>query len=137
MSKDNKDKKDASLVELERAKLEAELAKKRLTATMSTLQERLRPGALANEAWTGVREKGGEIADNTMQKVKDRPAAAGGVLAALLVYLARDPLWAAVTKLFRGQDDQDLVTTKVSRKDKNYDLAAPPVSRSVDEGVSA
>jgi hypothetical protein len=40
-------------------------------------------------------------------------------------------------RFFKGEDNKDLVTTKVSRKDDNYDLAAPAVSRSIDEGVSA
>ena len=133
---DNK-KPDPGLAELERAKVEAELSKKRLASTMSTLQERLKPGNLASEAWDGVRDKGGELADNTVQTVKDRPVAASGIVAAILVYLAREPLWKMAVRLFSSDDNSDLVTTKVSRKDDNYDLAAPAVSRSIDEGVSA
>jgi len=138
MSEKNKDKKKgAGTEELERAKLDAELAKKRLTSTMSTLQDRLKPGNLASEAWSGVRGKGEELADNTMQTVKDRPAAAGGILAVIILYLARHPLLSLASRLFNGEDNRDLVTTKVSKKDDNYDLAAPAVSRSVNEGVIA
>jgi hypothetical protein len=133
----DKKKEDPGLAELERAKVEAELSKKRLASTMSTLQERLKPGNLASEAWSGVRDKGGELADSTLQTAKDRPVAAGGIVAAILVYLAREPLWRLAVRLFTGEDDSDLVTTKVSRRDDNYDLAAPAVSRSIDEGVSA
>lgn len=135
MSND-KNKKSTGTEDLERAKLEAELAKKRLTSTLSTLQERLRPGNLASEAWSGVRDKGGELADNTLQSVKDRPVAVSGVIAAIVLFLARHPIIAAVSRLF-GEDNSDLVTTKLSKKDDNYDLAAPAVSRSVNEGVIA
>lgn len=136
MSGNNKDK-NAGMKELERAKLDAELAKKKLTSTMGTLQDRLKPANLASEAWSGVRDKGGEIADNTMQSVKDRPEVAGGILAVIILFFARHPLMALISHLFSGEDSRDLVTTKVSKKDDNYDLAAPAVSRSVDEGVIA
>ncbi len=133
----DKNKPDPGLRELERAKVEAELSKKRLTSTLGTLQERLKPGNLASEAWDGVRDKGSELADNTMQTVKDRPVAASGIVAAIAIYLARNPLMRLASRVFNGEDNSDLVTTKVSSKDNNYDLAAPAVSRSIDEGVSA
>ena len=133
----DKKKQDPGLAELERAKVEAELSKKRLASSLSTLQERLKPGNLASEAWGGVRDKSGELADNTLQTVKDRPVAASGIIAAIAIYLAREPLWKLAVRFFTGEDGKDLVTTKVSRKDDNYDLAAPAVSRSIDEGVSA
>ena len=132
---DNKNK-DSGADDLRRAKAEAELAKRRLSTTMHTLQGRLKPGNLANEAWGGVRDKSGELADNTLQTVKERPVATSGVIAAIAIYLARNPLLRLASRLF-GENRDDLVTTRVSRKDDNYDLAAPAVSRSVDEGVSA
>lgn len=130
-------KKDNGAAELERAKREAEIARKRLSSTMHGLQARLRPGNLASEAWSGVRDKSEEIADNTLQTVKDRPMAATGVIAAIAIFLAREPLWKLAARVLTGADDEDLVSTRVSSKDDNYDLAAPAVSRSIDEGVSA
>lgn len=133
----NDKNKNADTEDLKRAKIGAELAKKRFSATSSTLQERLKPGNLASEAWSGARGRGEDLADNALQTVKDRPVAASGIAAAIVVFLAREPLWKAVSWLFRGSNDKDLVTTKVSHKDDNYDLAAPAVSRSVDEGAIA
>ncbi len=75
--------------------------------------------------------------NHTMQTVKDRPVAASGIVAAIAIYLARNPLMRLASRVFNGEDNSDLVTTKVSRKDDNYDLAAPAVSRSIDEGVNA
>lgn len=123
--------------DLARAKTEAEIAKKRLTSTMNELQQRLRPSALASDAWSGVKDRGGELADTTIQAVKDRPAAASGIAAAVIIFLARNPLGSLIGKMFSGENNKDLVTTKVTTKDANYDLAAPAVSRSIDEGVNA
>lgn len=84
------------------ARIEAEAARTRFVSTMSALQERLRPGALANQAWSGVREKSGEIADDALQAVKDRPVAASGVVAAFFLYLAREPIMSAASRLLSG-----------------------------------
>lgn len=133
---DKKDK-DPGAAQLERAKVEAELAKKRLSSTVGELQTRLKPANLASEAWSGVRDKGEDFADSTMQTVRERPAAASGIAAAIVLFLARGPLWRGAKRLFSGEDHSDLVMTKVSRKDDNYDLAAPAVTRPTHEGANA
>ncbi len=108
---------------------------------MGELQTRLKPANLASEAWSGVRDKGEDFADNTIQTVREtvreRPAAASGIAAAILLFLVRGPLWRGAKRLFSGEDHSDLVMTKVSRKDDNYDLAAPAVTRPTHEGANA
>lgn len=133
----NEKKKDPSLERLERAKIEAELAKKRLSSTMGALQYRLKPATLANDAWNGVKGKSGELTDTALQAVKDRPVTTSGVLAAFVLFLARDPLWSAASRFFGNDRDEGLVTTDLSTKDDHYDLAAPPVARSVRQGADA
>ena len=130
-------KRDPGLARIERAKAEAELARNRLTSTLGALQYRLRPGNLASDAWTGVKEKSGEMADDALQAVKDRPVAASGILAAIALFLARDPIRSTVSGFFRGKEDEDLIKADLANHDDNYDLAAPQVSRSVKQGVSA
>lgn len=122
---------------LEQAKADAERAKQRLSTSMSALQHKLRPGNLANDAWSGVKEKGGVIAEDAIQAVKDRPVTASGVLAAVVIFLAREPLWAVASGFFRNSDDSDLVTTKLTKQDKDYDLTAPTVKRPAKKGVIA
>lgn len=131
------DKRNPDLDALERAKREEELARHRFTATLGTLQYRLKPATLANDAWSGVKDKTGELTDSAIQAVKDRPVTVSGVVAGLAIFFARDSLWALVSRLFRGDDDSDLVKTRVHKPDENFDLAAPTVSRSAREGVSA
>lgn len=124
--------------DLARAQYEAIQAKKRMMSTAGALQYRLKPGTLASHAWEGVRDKSTDLADDALQAVKERPAAASGVIAAIVIYLARDPLWRGAMKLFaRGNEDDGVVTTRIDEHDEHYDLTAPMVERSTNEGVSA
>ena len=136
--------------DIERAQYEVEQAKKRFSSTLGTLQYRLKPGTLANTAWAGVREKGSEVADDAMhrangfadgavQAVKERPVAASSVAAALVIFLARAPLWRAATRIFsRDEEDPNVVKANLDEHDANFDLTAPTVEKNqVNEGVSA
>jgi hypothetical protein len=124
------------------AKQEAELARRRLAATAAELQQRLKPGTLAHSAWAGVKDKGGEIADDAVEAVKARPVPVAAALTAFTLFLARAPLRAAVSRLFSGseesgsEEDEDLVTVRVDEGDENYDLTAPVAVRT-SEGASA
>jgi len=121
--------------DLERAKLEAEEARHRLIGTLGALQHRLSPRVLMSEAWGGVREKSGELADDAFEAVKARPVAVSGVVAAIALYLARDPIRAAASRLFAGSEDEDLITTRLDASDDNYDLTAPIVARKAEKGA--
>ena len=124
--------------DLARVQYEAIQAKKRLASTAAALQYRLKPGTIVNNAWEGVRDKSSVIADDALQAVKDRPAAASGVVAAIAIFLVRHPLWRAATRLVsRRDEDEGIVKTNLDGHDKNYDLTAPTVERSAYEGVSA
>lgn len=123
--------------QLEQAQREVEQAKRRLASTLGSLQYRLRPATIMNNAWEGVRGKGSELTDDAIQAVKDRPVTASGVLAGFVIFLARDPLWSLVSGWFRGGHDEDLVTSRLGEDDSNYDLTAPMVERPVNEGVNA
>ena len=125
---------------IEQAQREVERAKQRLASTMGALQYRLKPGHLMSDAWEGVREKSGEVADGALQAVKDRPAAASGILAALVIFLARDPLWRAACGLLSDDDEEQSAGTikaDLDNHDKDYDLTAPTVKRSRKQGVNA
>jgi hypothetical protein len=114
-----------SAKEIENARREADAARRRLLATASELQERLRPGTIASNAWEGVKDRSGELADDAVEAVKARPVAAASVLAAFTLFLARHPLKSAVSRLFSKAPDEDLVTTRLETSDGKYDLTAP------------
>ena len=125
---------------IEQAQREVERAKQRLASTMGALQYRLKPGNLMSDAWEGVREKSGEVADGALQAVKDRPAAASGILAALVIFLARDPLWRAACGLLSDDDEEQSAGTikaDLDNHDKDYELTAPTVKKSRKQGVNA
>jgi ElaB/YqjD/DUF883 family membrane-anchored ribosome-binding protein len=121
-----------SAQELERAKREAEAARARLESTLGTLQQRLKPKTLVNDAWEGVRDKSSDIADDAMQAVKERPGMASAAVAAFVVFLARNPLRKAATHLF-GKTRSDLVTTKITVDETNYEPSAPLVTGAAAE----
>lgn len=143
-----KKQQSAGIRQLEMAQYQAEQAKKRLNSTLGALQYRLKPGNLASNAWGGVREKSSEVADDAieavsgitdgaLQAVKDRPVAAGGIAAGILIFLARAPLWRAASRIFsRDHEDPNVVHAHLEDHEK-YDLAAPTVQRSLNEGVNA
>lgn len=125
---------------IERAKIEAEQARKQLANTLGAVQYRLRPANLMSDAWDGVRDKGSALADDAVQAVKDRPAAASGVVAAVAIFLAREPILKAVSRFFASKKEpaeEGLITADLITVDDNYDLTAPTVERSLNEGVSA
>jgi len=67
--------------------------------TAHQLQERLSPKTLASNAWQGTKEKGADLAENAVDAVKARPLAATGVVAAITMFLAREPLMDLVGKI--------------------------------------
>ena len=105
------------------AKQEAERARRRLAATAAEVQQRLRPGALAHNAWEGVKDKSGEIADDAVEAVKARPVPVAAALAAFPLFLARSPIKSAVARLFDDDDpdsedgDKDKARPRRARKE--------------------
>ncbi len=124
--------------QLEQAAAEVGRSKRQLASSLGALQSRLKPGTLMNNAWEGVRDKSGEVADNTLQAVKNRPATVSGIIAAIILFLVREPLWRLIVDLFsdRGDEQQETIQADLDH-DENYDLTAPAVTRSRPEGVNA
>jgi hypothetical protein len=98
--------KPMSANEIARAKTEAEMARRRLTGTLAEIQTRLKPGTLANNAWEGVKDRSGELADDAVEAVKARPVAAGAMLGAFLLFLARSPIKNAASRLLGDGDGE-------------------------------
>lgn len=127
-------KKMSSAERIAAAKAESQRARGLFLSTATALQQRLRPGTLASQAWTGVKEKGGEIADDAVEAVKHRPAIASGVAAAFLLFLAREPIISAASRMFDGGGaDAD----RQRKRGKRGKPVVPAETRLKDEGVSA
>jgi ElaB/YqjD/DUF883 family membrane-anchored ribosome-binding protein len=96
--------------EIVSARIEAERARARLMETAHRLQARISPGTLASNAWAGAKEKGADLAERSVDAVRSRPLAATGVVAAIALFLAREPLMDLAGKL------TDKVRDKAPRK---------------------
>jgi hypothetical protein len=113
------------------ARIEVERAKAMLIETARELQARLQPKVLANEAWEKAKVKGADLAEDAVDAVKKRPVAAGGLVAALTMFLAREPIKDAAVNLY------DVMTSKKEPKPKAAALkpttpakpAKPPARR--------
>ena len=97
--------------EVAAARIEVERSRARLMATAHELQDRLSPRTLARDAWQGAKMKGADLAEDAVDAVKARPAAATGVVAAIALFLAREPLMDLVAKVAGG--------AKVRRRSKS------------------
>jgi ElaB/YqjD/DUF883 family membrane-anchored ribosome-binding protein len=92
--------------EIAAARSEVEWSRSRVMATAQELQERLSPKTLAKGAWQGAKEKGADLAENTVDAVKSRPFAATGVVAAITMFLAREPLIDLAGRLIDGAGEK-------------------------------
>jgi hypothetical protein len=88
--------------EIAAARIEAERRRARLMTTAQELQERLSPKTLARNTWQGAKEKGADLAEDAVDAVKSRPLAATGVVAAITMFLAREPLMDLAGSMFKG-----------------------------------
>ena len=82
------------------ARIDVERRRAELIDTARELQSRLQPKVLANEAWEKAKMKGADLAVDAVDAVAKRPVAVGGVVAALAMFLARDPLKKATVKFY-------------------------------------
>ena len=85
------------------ARADAEQAQARLVATLHELQQRIAPRTLARDAWDGAKNKGADLAEDAVDAVRRRPVAAGGIVAALALFLAREPLMGLAGKAVGGK----------------------------------
>ena len=126
-----------SLEQVEQAKRNAVMARARLDSTLIAVQQRLRPGNLAGEAWDGVKDKSADLADGALSAVRKRPAAVSVAVGAVALFLAREPLKRTVKRLFNDEMEPDdgLIVTRIETDSPQFAASAPIVDASVTEGV--
>lgn len=98
------------------ARIEVERRRARLMDRAQQLQDRLSPKTLARDAWTGAKEKGAGLAEDAVDAVRARPLAATGVVAAIAMFLAREPLIDLANQLVEGVSNKR--KTRKGRKAK-------------------
>ena len=108
------------------ARERAEQARRRMMGTLQELQQKIAPRTLARGAWEGAKSKGADLAEDAVDAVRKRPIAATGAVAAVAMFLAREPLMDLADRLWNGKPEK-----KKRRKKK-----AEPQTGSV-EGMEA
>ena len=99
---------------VEVARIEVERSKAEMLGTAKVLQQRLQPGKLTRDAWESAKEKGADLAEDAVDAVRKRPYAAGGAVAAVALFIAREPIMDLFGKL------TDVMTSK-----KKHSAKAP------------
>jgi hypothetical protein len=92
--------------EIVAARAQIDRTRARVMATAHELQERLSPKVLARDAWHGAKEKGAGLAEDAVDAVRSRPLTATGVVAAIAMFLAREPLMDLAGKVVDGVGDK-------------------------------
>ena len=89
------------------ARIEVERSRARLADTARELQVRMAPKTLASEAWEKAKIKGADLAEDAVDAVKRRPVATGGIVAAIALFLAREPSKDLVSRLSDAMTSDD------------------------------
>ena len=104
---------------IQMARQRAQSAQHQMLETMTELQSRVAPKTLARDAWEGAKLKGADLAEDAVDAVRRRPAAATGVAAAVALFLAREPLMKLASRLVNGKrddvdpDEDELVAIRI------------------------
>lgn len=112
------------------ARIEVERAKGALLDTARELIERFQPHNLVDDLWESAKSKGADFAEDAVDAVAKRPVAVGGVVAALAMFLAREPLKKATVKFYDAMTPLFEPRTKaVALKEKKAARAERPTAR--------
>lgn len=114
------------------ARAEVERTRSRLIDTARELQERISPRTLARDVWEGAKDKGAGLAEEAVDAVRKRPIVAGGVIAALALFLGRDPIMEYASKLLNGKDEPSRPAKRVTRTAKPKKSSKPSATEKVE-----
>jgi hypothetical protein len=82
------------------AQIQVERTRAALLDTANELLERFQPHNLVDDLWEQAKNKGADLAEDAVDAVKKRPVAVGGLIAALTMFFAREPIKDAVGNIY-------------------------------------
>ena len=100
---------------VEAARIEVERSRVQMLGTAKLLQQRLEPGKLTRDAWQSAKEKGADLAEDAVDAVRKRPYAAGGVVAAIALFVAREPVKELFGRIADAMTSKDAPKQKKTR----------------------
>ena len=89
------------------AEAEATRRREQALATARELAHRLAPKTVARNAWEGAKVKGADLAEDAVDAVRQRPIAAGGIVAAITLFLAREPIRRGIVDMYDAMTSDD------------------------------
>jgi hypothetical protein len=102
----------AARIEVARARARFFESVRAFEAPLLDLKSRLTPSHLMSDAWDAAKSKGADLAEDAVDAVRARPVAATGAVAALAMFLAREPLIELAEKMMSGEKRKTRKTTK-------------------------
>ena len=110
------------------AEIEVERTRAALLETVNELLERFQPHNLVDDLWESAKVKGADLAEDAVDAVAKRPVAVGGAVAALAMFLAREPLKKATVKFYDAMTPlfEPRAKTATSKKKEAPAKAAKP-----------
>jgi ElaB/YqjD/DUF883 family membrane-anchored ribosome-binding protein len=105
------------------AEFEVDRTRARLLATLNEVSRQFEPHRLMEEVWEKAKDKGADLAEEAVDAVRARPFAATGVVAAVTMFLAREPLMDLAGKLVNGAKGKSKKRRKPAPKKDNKESA--------------
>lgn len=99
------------------AEFEVDRTRARLLATLNEVSHQFEPHRLMEEVWEKAKDKGADLAEDAVDAVRARPFAATGVVAAITMFLAREPLMDLAGKLVDGAKGKSKKRRKTAKKE--------------------
>jgi ElaB/YqjD/DUF883 family membrane-anchored ribosome-binding protein len=105
------------------AEFEVDRTRARLLATLNEVSRQFEPHRLMEEVWEKAKDKGADLAEDAVDAVRARPFAATGVVAAITMFLAREPLMDLAGKLVDGAKGKSKKRRKPAPKKEDKESA--------------
>jgi hypothetical protein len=97
---------------VEAARIQVERSRAQMLDTAKLVQQRLQPGKLTRDAWETAKDKGAGLAEDAVDAVRRRPYAAGSVVAAIALFIAREPVMELFGKLSDAMTSKQVLKRK-------------------------
>jgi len=108
----------AALIEAERARARLLDSLRAFETPVLDLKRQLTPRHIMGEVWDGAKEKGADLAEEAVDAVRARPLTVTGVVAAITLFLAREPLMDLAGKLVGGSSKKRKKATKQPKENQ-------------------
>lgn len=111
------------------AEADVEDRRARLLDTVDELSDLFEPRKIVQEVWDSAKDKGADIAGDAVEAVKRRPVAATGVVAALTMFLAREPIKDGIVSIYDAMTSKKKTPAPAAKPSQTKPAARKPSAR--------